>query len=153
VNFFSENHKIGRILVKWADMRRLFFAFLMMIGVVSAHGPTFGRPQIDAVKLPVPIIKEAVIVNYGTEIYRGKIDLNPELRRIRDGVQLRHSNDGSFFQNREGLLPAAPRNSYREFVYTQNGIPFPGPARIIIGTTGQVWFTGDHYSHFVKVTP
>ena len=124
-----------------------------LLGTHQRLWPTFGRPQIDLVKLPVPVLQEVAIVNYGSVIYRGKIDLNPELNRIRDGVQLRHRNDGAFFQNREGLLPAAARNSYREFVYTQTGVPFPGPARIVIGATGQVWFTGDHYSHFVKVTP
>lgn len=134
-------------------MRRLILALMMMIGVVNAYGPTFGRPQIDFVNLPVPIIQQATIINYGTEIFRGKIDLNSELKRIRDGKQLNHRNDGAFFQNREGRLPSAPRNTYREFVYTQRGLPFPGPARILINTSGQVWFTGDHYGTFVKVTP
>ena len=134
-------------------MQRGFIAILMMVGVASAQSPTFGRPQIDRVKLPVPILKEVAIVDYGKEIYRGKIDVNPELKRIREGRQLHHRNDGAFFQNREGLLPAAPRDTYREFVFTKTGIPFPGPARILINTSGQVWFTGDHYAHFQKVTP
>jgi guanyl-specific ribonuclease Sa len=91
------------------------------------------------------------IVNYGEVIYQGSIDVNAEVDRIRRGEARNHRNDGGVFNNRERLLPAAERGAYREFVYVQRGIPFPGPARLVISRTGDVWFTGDHYSSFIRV--
>jgi filamentous hemagglutinin len=134
------------------QMRRVFALLLAAASLAFAQTGTFGRPQIDRVPNPVPVISNVAIVNYDRVIYRGSVDLNPELNRIREGRQLNHRNDGGIFSNRERRLPTADRDTYREFVYTQRGIPFPGPARIILNRQGQVWFTGDHYNSFIKVT-
>ncbi len=112
---------------------------------------SFGRPHIDAVKGDVKVLEGVKVVDFGKVIYRGKIDLNPTLQRIRQGKQLRHRNDGAFFQNREGKLPRQrDREYYREFVHEMRGVPFPGPCRVIIGLKGEVYFTGDHYKTFTR---
>jgi len=113
--------------------------------------PGFGQPHIRAVPSPLAVLPNVKIVNYGEVIYQGSIDVNAEVDRIRRGEARNHRNDGGVFSNRERLLPAAERGAYREFVYVQRGIPFPGPARLVISRTGDVWFTGDHYSSFIRV--
>jgi filamentous hemagglutinin len=146
-------------------MRRLargagLLAALLALTVLAVSGaggqekqkPTFGRPQIDAVTGPAKILDDAKVVNFDKVIYQGKIDVNPTLERIRAGTALKHKNDGSFFQNREGRVPRQKdREYYREFVMEMKGVPLPGPLRVVIGKKGEVFFTGDHYQTFTRV--
>ena len=48
-------------------------------------------------------------------------------------------------------LPRRPRGYYREFVYPVKGLRLPGPARVVLGKKGEVYFTGDHYNTFTRV--
>ena len=112
----------------------------------------FGRPHIDAVSGDVKVLTDARIVDFGKVVYRGRLDLNPTLKRIREGKASRHRNDGTNFLNREGRLARkSDREYYREFVVEKKGLPFPGPHRLIIGKKGEVYFTGDHYKTFTRV--
>lgn len=102
----------------------------------------------------MPVLKQAKIVNFGDTVFEGDLDLNSALDRIRKGTKLKHRNDGAIFGNRERRLPAEEeREYYREFVYEVEKVRFPGPARIVIGKKGDVWFTGDHYVSFKRVNP
>lgn len=114
--------------------------------------PTFGRPQIDEVTSAAKVLDDAEVVNFGKVIFKGKIDINPNLERIKAGKALKHPNDGAIFQNREGRVPRnKDKDYYREFVQEMKGVPFPGPLRVIIGKKGEVYFTGDHYQSFTRV--
>src|SRR5262245_24760132 len=66
---------------------------------------SFGRPHIDAVKTDAKVLKDGRVVSYGKTFYRGEIDVNTTLERVRKGKKLDHRNDGAFFRNREGKLP------------------------------------------------
>jgi ribonuclease len=113
----------------------------------------FGQPHIGAVRGQVPILKDVSVIDFGRTVFRGDMDLNPTIDRIRRGKKLEHRNDGSFFGNRERRLPkGGDREFYREFVHKMKGISFPGPQRVIIGKDGSVWYTGDHYATFVQVS-
>jgi hypothetical protein len=113
----------------------------------------FGQPHIGAVKGQMPILKDVSVVDFGRTVFRGDLDLNPTIDRIRRGEKLDHRNDGSFFGNRERKLPKeSDREYYREFVHKMKGFSFPGPQRVIISKDGTVWYTGDHYASFVQVT-
>lgn len=120
---------------------------------VHAVQSEFGQPHIGAVAGRVEVLKDARVIDFGREVYRGEMDLNPTLDRIRKGQKLNHRNDGSFFGNRERLLPKQnDREFYREFVHTEHSPKFPGPQRVVIGKDGSVWYTGDHYDSFTKVS-
>src|SRR3954451_21928653 len=67
--------------------------------------PGFGKPQIDAVSGPAKVLDDAQVVNFGKVVYKGKIDVNPTLDRIRAGKHLKHPNDGAIFGNKEERLP------------------------------------------------
>jgi len=113
---------------------------------------TFGRPHITAVVGAVTIIEQGKVIHFGRTIYKGSIDINPTLKRIREGVRMDHVNDGSHFRNIEGLLPRKrDREYYREFLHGTKGMPFPGPQRVVIGKEGEVYYTGDHYDSFTRV--
>jgi len=132
----------------------LAWALLALAGA-SAQVKTekkFGRPHIDAVKGDVKVLDNVKIIDFGKVVYKGRLDLNPTLKRIREGKATRHRNDGTFFLNKEGRLPRQKdREYYREFVVEMKGVSFPGPQRLIIGKKGEVHFTGDHYKTFTRV--
>ena len=112
----------------------------------------FGKPQIDAVAGPAKVIPDGRVVDFGKTIYRGKIDVNTTLERVREGRKLEHRNDGAIFRNREGKLPRKrDPNYYREFVHHFKKMPFPGPQRVVVGKKGEVYYTGDHYNSFTRV--
>jgi filamentous hemagglutinin len=69
--------------------------------------------------------------------------------RIDAGVKYPHKNDGTFFQNREGLLPPQGAQYYREYVVPTPGSSGVGPQRIIIGNGGELYYTPDHYKTFI----
>ena len=104
--------------------------------------------------------------NNHVQVYVGPLDVTATLDRIRfDYWMSAHSNDGGFFNLKEGELPNIPRmgdNYYMEFVvwfdmdldagtYDTKAHPFdpsvvyPGPMRILLGRCGEVYFSGDHY--------
>lgn len=51
----------------------------------------------------------------------------------------------------ESLLPVKPYGYYREFVHPMPGISGPGAMRIVLGQSGKMWFTFDHYKSFIPI--
>jgi RHS repeat-associated protein len=81
----------------------------------------------------------------------GIVDIESTLNRIDSGGSFPHPNDGSVFQNREGLLPTQPYGYYNEYVVPTPGVNGPGPMRIITGQNGDLYFTPNHYQTFVPL--
>jgi filamentous hemagglutinin len=79
------------------------------------------------------------------------LGLSKTMDRIKNGESLPYRNDGSIFQNREGLLPNKPDGYYIEYVHPTPGINGPGPQRIIIGLDGEIYYTPNHYKTFIPV--
>jgi hypothetical protein len=115
------------------------------------------------------------VINFGTVIYTGSVDVTTTLDRLRNNqsVYADESDDGGFFNFDPGELPDIPRmgmNYYMEFMvwptmnlaantFDTTATPynssdgFPGPERILVGSAGEVYFTGDHYSTSNNVNP
>ena len=70
------------------------------------------------------------------------------LRLIRDDGPYPYSQDGSTFQNREGILPDEPRGHYQEFTVDTPGLSHRGARRFVHGADGALYYTDDHYSSF-----
>jgi len=130
---------------------------LVLLGIagsaVAERGEsTFGQPQISAVTGPARVLEDARVIDFGKVLYKGRVDVNSTLERIRAGKKLEHRNDGAIFRNREGRLPRRrDPDYYREFVHYFRGMPFPGPQRVIIGKKGEVYYSGDHYTTYTQV--
>jgi ribonuclease T1 len=76
---------------------------------------------------------------------------------IHSGGPFPYSQDGTVFQNREGILPSESTGYYHEYTVKTPGSPDRGARRLIGGgspvTDPQyVYYTGDHYTSFCKVT-
>lgn len=61
--------------------------------------------------------------------------------------------DGTTFQNREGLLPDREQGYYREYTVVTPGSDDRGARRLVIGSGGDTWYTRDHYDSFVQIDP
>lgn len=91
--------------------------------------------------------------------------LPKDAQAIIRAIQLRQSfaynKDGSVFQNREHILPNQPKGYYREYTVVTSGADNRGPRRIIAGqgvagdvaSSGEYYYTSDHYRTFYKVKP
>ena len=62
-----------------------------------------------------------------------------------------YRQDGSVFENREGLLPPRPRGHYREYTVTTPGARDRGARRIVAGADGEMYWTADHYDSFAWI--
>lgn len=62
-------------------------------------------------------------------------------------------NDGVVFDNREKRLPAQKSGYYHEYTVPTPGSPDRGARRLITGAAKELYYTGDHYQHFVLVDP
>ncbi len=64
-----------------------------------------------------------------------------------------YRQDGSTFQNREGVLPDRPGGHYREFTVETPGSADRGARRIVAGADGERYWTDDHYDSFRWIAP
>jgi len=81
------------------------------------------------------------------------------LALIKQGGPFPYRKDGSVFGNFERRLPARPRSYYREYTVPPTGSRDRGARRIVAGrgstgdvrTSGEYYFTNDHYRSFRKI--
>jgi hypothetical protein len=114
------------------------------------------QPFLAKVPQSVGYIASTSVVNFGTTIYTGSLDTTITLDRIREDNGPNRSGDGASFTNNGNPPHPTNRGSFYEFtVNPQTGctpnwstsqIAFPGPIRFMIDTSGDVYFTGDHYA-------
>jgi len=120
-------------------LRRLAIALLWLaLGAGAwARGPVPGT--VDARELPA--------------------EARQVLAQIRQGGPFRHVRDGVSFYNRERLLPIRPRGYYTEYTVPTRGARNRGARRIVAGkgdtgdpaTSGEYWYTADHYASFRRI--
>jgi ribonuclease T1 len=83
------------------------------------------------------------------------------LALIRQGGPFPYRKDGAVFGNREQLLPRQPRGYYTEYTVPTPGSRDRGARRIVAGrgttgnpaTSGEYYYTDDHYRSFRRITP
>jgi guanyl-specific ribonuclease Sa len=59
-----------------------------------------------------------------------------------------HPEDGTVFDNREGILPDCDSGYYHEYTVETPGSPDRGARRIVTGSGGEHFYTPDHYETF-----
>ncbi|BCM70422.1 MULTISPECIES: ribonuclease domain-containing protein [Streptomyces] len=71
------------------------------------------------------------------------------LRLIAQGGPYPYTQDGSVFQNREGVLPGQPTGYYHEYTVKTPGSSTRGARRIVTGEEyREDYYTADHYATF-----
>lgn len=108
----------------------LAFALLACAGLAPGQVPAT-MPEIAAADLP----REA----------------HETLRLIEHGGPYPYERDGAVFGNFERLLPARERGYYREYTVATPGIRHRGARRIVVGKSGERYYTEDHYRTFRRI--
>ena len=105
-----------------------WYAINVLSGGEGAFARTVaGSAAHSAARAGARATTDVVATRNGLASVRGTLD------RIRAGEKFPHRNDGSVFQNREGLLPKQPQGYYREYVHPTPGVNGAGQQRIIQG--------------------
>lgn len=73
------------------------------------------------------------------------------LELIEAGGPYPYRQDGSTFGNRERLLPVQPAGYYREFTVPTPGSRDRGARRLVLGDSGEIYYTEDHYQSFSRI--
>ena len=60
-------------------------------------------------------------------------------------------NDGVVYNNFEGVLPKEKAGYYHEYTVPTPGASNRGTRRVITGSSGELYYTGDHYSTFSRI--
>ena len=83
------------------------------------------------------------------------VELPKEARQtialIKQGGPFPYKKDGTVFGNFERRLPIHERGYYKEFTVRSPGARDRGARRIIVGKTGELYYTDDHYETFRRV--
>jgi ribonuclease T1 len=110
---------------------------LLLPAALPAHARTTAEalPEVAAAALPV--------------------EARHVLELIRAGGPFPYERDGVRFGNREKLLPAKPRDYYREYTVRTPGAKNRGARRIVCGgpprTPDACYYTHDHYQSFSRI--
>ena len=137
-----------------ADLRRIVRLSLAVLAVVLvlglwwwASGPTTDQSSAS----PRSTVAASGRDSSGLPSVQAT-DLPQEARRtlelIASGGPYPYARDGVVFQNRERLLPRKAGGYYHEFTVTTPGENDRGARRIITGTSGERYWTDDHYASF-----
>ena len=96
------------------------------------------------------------VVNFGTTVYTGPLDTTITLDRIDADEGPNRSGDGADFTNNGNPPLPTNRGAFYEFTidpqtgcspsFSSSEVAFPGPIRYMIDTSGDIYFTSDHYS-------
>jgi ribonuclease T1 len=114
-----------------------FVALLFSCSILAKEAPATGSPIAD-----VPIS------NLPPEVAQ-------TLKLIKQRGPYPYAKDGVVFGNYEGVLPGRKRGYYHEFTVITPHARNRGARRIITGgnpqTSGEYFYTGDHYRTFQRI--
>lgn len=131
-------------------VRNLFIAFMLMFGLLGTaqawdHGHSYQQPaQVGAIAQQPQAIAEVLLTSLPPEA-------RDTLRLIKQNGTFPYPRDGVVFSNRERILPQQPKGYYHEYTVKTPGISHRGTRRIISGTVGEYYYTGDHYQSFLRI--
>lgn len=128
-------------------MRALLHTLLISLAFLAPSTALARGPQQDA----IPYVAAAELPREAQET----------LASIRRGGPFAFPKDHSVFHNRERLLPSQPRGYYREYTVVTPGVRHRGARRIVAGkgaggdvrTSGEYYYTDDHYRSFRRILP
>ena len=118
-------------------MARLAVALLALL--IGFSSPAQARGTV-----PDPLLPEVSIAALPPEA-RTTIGL------IEQGGPHPYERDGIVFHNYEKRLPQRGSSYYREYTVRTPGVHGRGARRIVSGSGGELYYTGDHYRTFSRV--
>lgn len=137
-------------------------------------------PAVSGIQVPAAAVEKDAARNVGPAPEPGR-DFTPVIEdaaRVRaimkliadiyQGSHLPYAQDGATFTNKEGRLPAQPLGFYKEYTLLTGAAPHTvtiggvayqvapdlsarGSERVIIGGGEKIYYTPDHYAHFIQL--
>ncbi|WP_328526259.1 ribonuclease domain-containing protein [Kribbella sp. NBC_00359] len=124
----------------------LTFATATTLGSTAYAAPTYDVPSYTA---PSTQAIDTCAISSLPSQASDTLDL------IHSGGPFPYPQDGTVFQNREGILPSESSGYYHEYTVKTPGSPDRGARRLIGGgaltTPIHVYYTGDHYTSFCEL--
>ncbi|HEX9982336.1 MAG TPA: ribonuclease domain-containing protein [Thermoanaerobaculia bacterium] len=106
-------------------------------------------PRAETPRVEVPRTEASARDAIADPVEREQLDVT--LALIERGGPFPHKQDGTVFGNREGRLPSHPRGYYREYTVKTPGARTRGARRVIRGSSGETYYTRDHYKTFMRI--
>ncbi|MFJ4961598.1 ribonuclease domain-containing protein [Streptomyces sp. NPDC088729] len=99
---------------------------------------------------PAALSPAALSAAVGTVCYSAlPAQAHDTLDLIAAGGPYPYEQDGTVFQNREGILPSQGSGYYHEYTVVTPGSPTRGARRVVTGEQSQEdYYTADHYESF-----
>jgi ribonuclease T1 len=114
-----------------AWLRLLVVAWLAIAGTLGCARENVAVDWVNVAELPV--------------------EARATLALIKQGGPFPYDRDGIVFGNFEKRLPLRPRGHYREYTVKSPGRRDRGPRRIVAGSSGEFYYTADHYDTFRRI--
>lgn len=137
-------------------LKRFFSRALMLLAALAVTGFSFFSVSASAYARASSGSDSA----YGTVLAQDlPRDAQITLARIKAGGPFPFAKDGTTFGNYERQLPKKPRGYYTEYTVARTADQRRGARRIVAGkgatgspaTSGEYWYTPDHYRTFKKI--
>ncbi|GAA2510428.1 ribonuclease domain-containing protein [Streptomyces gobitricini] len=127
--------------------------FTLLGGAVALLSTLFAGPATAVPAVPAVSAAPAAITAVGSVCYsRLPSQAHDTLDLIEAGGPYPFRQDGTVFQNREGILPSRTTGYYHEFTVITPGSTTRGARRIVTGDTEREdYYTADHYASFDRV--
>jgi ribonuclease T1 len=93
----------------------------------------------------------AFALSHEIQVAQLPVEARATLALIKAGGPFPYAQDGRMFSNREKLLPLQKRGYYREYTVRTPGVRDRGARRIVAGSTGEYYYTEDHYRSFRRI--
>ena len=133
-------------------------AAVLLAFVVTLLGGLGLSAPASAASTPAPLAQVQVAAECGDTsgfTTTPLADLPPEATTTYDLIATDgpypYPQDGTVFQNREGLLPDCAEGYYHEYTVETPGSDDRGARRIVTGDAGEFFYTEDHYESFVLI--
>jgi ribonuclease T1 len=130
-------------------MRRSRRAVNLVLSLLAAAGLLAGCVACDLLEASQPVTSSSSLSTLKTiPLSELPSQARDTLRLIKSDGPFPYSQDGAVFHNYEKILPRQPDGYYHEYTVITPGSSDRGARRIVAGTTGEYYYTDDHYNSF-----
>ncbi|WP_350281050.1 ribonuclease domain-containing protein [Kribbella sp. HUAS MG21] len=123
------------------------------LGSTASAAPTAPTHSISSYAVPQTVAAPDAIETCALSSLPA--EAGDTLDLIHSGGPFPYEQDGTVFQNREGILPDESSGYYHEYTVITPGSPDRGARRLVGGgpetEPDHVYYTSDHYSSFCEV--
>lgn len=141
----AQHNNLQAALKKLLALAALIFIALLLWKSIAPFYEGFSTPPGQTSTAPGLLVPGSP--------HAGNPQLEHTLQLIRQGGPFPYRQDGTRFQNREGRLPKAASNYYREYTVDTPGASNRGARRVVTGDQPPVvyYYTEDHYRSFIRL--